>query len=138
MLTTFLLLLTLAQGSAAPPLFTCSIEGLNERQSVIVVTVRPTPVGQVSELDVKTVTLQPVATRRNPKPRIILPRTTEPAPTWGLRTSFPRPERPFTLTVTLSDGSRHKVDPWARHPPDSPKFYSVPRPLIASRGVWTD
>jgi hypothetical protein len=135
-----LLLVGLAHQRPEPLLFTWTIEGLGEpRRATILVTVTPTPFGLTQGLvNVKTITLTPVATREHPRPRAIHPLKTEPALRSGLRASFTRHERRFRLTFTFSDGSTHTVDPWAPPPPDPQqpeiKIYQVPR-MIAPPGM---
>jgi hypothetical protein len=136
----FLLLVSLGQDST-PPLFTWGIEGMGEPKSEKLVTVTPTPSGFAMGRDVKSVTLDPLPTREDPKPHSISPLKTETTPKRALRAWFAPPGRRFYLRVTLSDGSVHKVDiyrPAPRSQDPEPKIYkATPFYLIAPRGMWT-
>lgn len=140
MLAAFLLLVSLGQDST-PPLFMWGIEGMGDPKSQKLVTVTPTPFGFASGLDVKSVILDPLPTREDPKPQSVLPLKTEITPKRALRAWFTPPGRRFHLRVTLSDGSVHKVDIYRPTPGSEeakPKIYSVPSlQLIAPRGRWT-
>jgi hypothetical protein len=141
MLPITLLLVSLAQQRPDPLLFTWGIEGLGEpRSATILITVTPTPFGLTQGfVDVKTITLTPVATREDPRPRAIHPLKTEPAPRSGLRASFTRPDRRFRLTFTFLNGSTHTVDPWAPRPADlqSPEhqIYQGAPEMVAPPGL---
>jgi hypothetical protein len=134
-----LLLVTLAQG-AAPELFLWRIGGLADRSATMVVTVTPTPFGLASGIDIKDISLQPTRTRIDSRPRSIRPHKTEITTEWALQAWFTRPERRFTLTVTLSDGKTHRIDPWAPVPPKERTGPTTVRPLVglavAVRAVW--
>ena len=108
-----LLLATLAQGSA-PEQFLWGIQGLADR--TIVVTVTPTPFGLATGIEIKDISLEPTPNRPDSRPSSIRPEKTEVTAKWALRAWFARPERRFTLTVRLSDGKTHKIDPWAPAP----------------------
>lgn len=136
MLATFLLLVSLAQDSAPAP-FTWWIQGLEDPRRLTLVTVTPTPLELVSGLNVKTISLKPAPTRDDPKPRSIQPVKTEPTLKWGLQAWFRPVGRRFQLTVTFSDGSTHKIDPWAPPPSGPPKIYRrYPHPGIAPQTKW--
>ena len=134
MLAASLLLVTLVQGSA-PEQFLWGIQRLADR--TIVVTVTPTPFGLVSGIHIKGISLEPTRNRTDSRPRSIRPHKTEVTTEWALRAWFTRPERRFTLTVTLSDGKRHRIDPFAPSPPKERTGPTMVRPLpiIAPPGV---
>jgi hypothetical protein len=136
-LTASLLLVTLAQASDSE-LFLWGIRGLGDGQPSIEVTITPTPFGLTQGIHIKAVTLAPTRTRTDPRPRSIRPLKTEVTPKWALQAWFTRPARRFTLTVTLSDGTTHRIDPWAPHRTEENK----PRqpdtlPTVAPPGVTT-
>jgi hypothetical protein len=118
-------------------LFVWAIDDLGSVQRQIVVTITPTPFAVVNGFDPKTITLDLVPTSYDPKPPTISPQKTEPAPESGLRATFTRPPRRFTLTVTLADGSTEKVDPWAPRP-TGPEMKEI-RPMTHSYiRTWAD
>ncbi len=123
MLTTLLLLLSLAQDSAPIP-FLWTIQGL-DGSGTIVVTVTPTLFGLESGLDVKTIALDPLPTPNDSNPGLIHPREGEPTAEFGLRARFTPPRRGFHLRVTLSDGSIYKINIYRKAPQNEPTFYQV-------------
>jgi hypothetical protein len=136
-LTASLLLITLAQ-SAATDYFSWWIEGL-KKDPMIVVTVTPTPFGLVSGLEIRDISLEPTRDRTDSRPRSIRPQKAEVTARWARRAWFTRPAGRFTLTVTLSNGQTHRIDPWGPTPP-APKERTPPttaRPLqiIAPPGL---
>ena len=138
MLTAFLLLAALAQ-DAPPAPFLWSIEGLWDPQPTLLVTITPTPLGRVSGLDIQSIAIEPVPTPDDPHPASVHPTKTERTTWSGLQSSFTKPGRRFTLNVTLSDGSTHKIDPWAaRHAEPIKAYPAGPLQLIAPRGSWGD
>jgi hypothetical protein len=116
---------------------------MGDPKSLTLVTVSLTPFGWGSGIEVNTISLDPLPTRDDPKPRAIRPLKTEPAPEIGmtgrgLRAWFTPPGRRFHLIVTLSNGSTHKIDIYRKVPrSDEPKIYKVtPLRLLAPRGMW--
>jgi hypothetical protein len=99
MLATCLVFVTLGQ-AAAPAPFNWTIEGLGDpTRLTLVVTVSPTPFGLASGLEVNTISLAPLPTRKHRRPAAIRPLTTEPTATSGLRASFTPPGRRFHVIV---------------------------------------
>jgi len=142
MLASFLLLVSLSQAGATPTPFLWNIESMGDPKSLTVVTISLTPYGLGNGIEVETISLDPLPTRDDPKPRAIPPLKTEPAPAlmsgWrerGLRAWFTPPGRRFHLIVTLSDGSTHKIDIYRTVPPSEPKIR--PLQLIAPIPMWT-
>jgi hypothetical protein len=144
MLASFLLLVSLSQDAATPTPFLWGIEGMGDHKSLTVVTISLTPFGLGNGIEVETISLDPLPTRDDPKPRAIPPLKTEPAPALksgvrerGLRAWFTPPGRRFHLIVTLSDGSTHTIDIYRTAPPSELKIR--PLQLIAPihRGTWT-
>jgi len=70
-----LLLITLAQGSAAPEQFLWGIQRLADR--TIVVTVTPTPFGLVSGIDIEDISLEPIGNHADSRSRSIRPYKTD-------------------------------------------------------------
>ena len=133
MLTASLLLVTLAQGSALEQ-FLWRIQKLADQ--TIVVTVTPTPFGLATGIEIKAISLEPTPNRTDSRPSTIRPEKTEVPTEWGLRAWFTRPERRFTLTVTLSDGKTHRIDPWAPAPKERTAPTTVhPLRIIAPPGL---
>ena len=136
MLAAWVLLIAFAQGSE-PALFGWQIEGLSDRGPSIVVTVTPTPFGHAKGIQIKRVRLAPTSTRTGSRPRSLRPNKIEVSE-WTLRSWFTRPQRRFQLTVTLSDGTTHRVDPWASPRNESPRPREVrPGSLTAPPGLTT-
>ena len=133
MLASFLLLVSLCQDAAPPTPFLWMIVGMGDPKSLTLVTISLTPFGLGNGIEVETISLDPLPTRDDPKPRAIRPLKTEPAPAperslrgRGLRAWFTPPGRRFHLIVTLSDGSTHKIDIYRKAPrSDEPKIYRV-------------
>jgi hypothetical protein len=90
-----------------------NITGLENPQGPLVVKVWPTQLGLVLGLDVKTISVQPVATQQDPKPGLIQPTSTEPTEDHALRGVFKPVGRKFLLIVTLRDGTVETIDPFA-------------------------
>lgn len=145
MLASFLLLVSLSQDAADRTPFLWLIEGMRDPKNPIIVTISLTPFGLAKRIEVETISLDPLPTPEDPKPRAIRPLKTEPAPALksgvretGLRAWFTPPGRRFHLVVTLSDGSTHKIDIYQKTSPSAPKIERVrPLQLIAPRGTWT-
>ncbi len=143
MLASFLLLVSLSQDGATPRPFLWNIEGMDDPKTLTVVTISLTPYGLGNGIEVETISLDPLPTRDDPKPRAIRPLKTEPAPAlmsgWrerGLRAWFAPPGRRFHLIVTLSDGSTHRIDIYRPVPQSEPKLKATP---IIDRTIpmWT-
>ena len=103
--------------------------------------VRPSawPFGIAQRIEVKTITLDLVPTRADPKPRAIRPLKTEPAPRCGLQATFTTPARRFHLKVTPADGSVQDLDVYRTAPPDERKEFGGRRlQLISFHGSWSD
>ena len=133
MLAACLLLVSLAQGTA-PEQFLWRIQDLAER--TIVVTVSPTPFGLATGIEIKDISLEPAPNRPDSRPRSIHPQKTEVTAEWALRAWFTRPDRRFTLMVTLSDGKTHRIDPSARAPKERTAPATVgPLRIIAPPGL---
>lgn len=142
MLASFLLLVSLIQDGATPTPFLWMIEGMGNPKSLTVVTISLTPYGLGNGIEVETISLDPLPTRDDPKPRAIRPVKTEPAPAlrsgWrerGLRAWFTPPGRRFHLIVTLSDGSTHRIDIYRPVPPSGPKPKATP--IDRTIPMWT-
>jgi len=142
MLASFLLLVSLSQDGATPTPFLWNIEGMGDPKSLIVVTISLTPYGLGNGIEVETISLDPLPTRDDPKPRAIPPLKTEPAPAlrsgWrerGLRAWFTPPGRRFHLIVTLSNGSTHRIDIYRRVPPSKPTLMRPP--IDRTIPMWT-
>ena len=98
------------RGGVRAGLFHWEIEGMGSSSRQLLVTITPTLFAVVNSFDPKTTILN-IVTADDSDPTTITPEKTEPAPKSGLRATFTRPPRRFTLTVTLADGSTDKVDP---------------------------
>ena len=100
---------------------------MGDRNNPIVVTISLTPFGSSNGIEVETISLDLLPTPDDPKPGVIRPLKTEPAPEMtqhrerGLRAWFTPPGRRFHLVVTLSDGSTHKIDIYRAAPVSEPK-----------------
>ena len=137
-LATFLLIVSLSQDAATPTPFLWMIEGMGDAKSLTLVTISLTPHGLGNRIEVETISLDPLPTADDPKPREI-PLKTEPAPGRGLRGRglrawFTPPGRRFHLIVTLSDGSTHVIDIYRTAPPSEPKVQTAP----TNRGEMDD
>lgn len=137
MLAAILVVASLAQDTDTTP-FLWRIQRVDGGRS-LVVTVEPTPFGLTQKLDVKAISLEPLPTVRDPKPRAIRPIEVQATERWGLRASFAEPGRRFHLRVTLSDGSIHRIDIYRAPPrPDKPAQKPTPLQLIAPPTArWT-
>jgi hypothetical protein len=141
MIAICLLFVSLALQHSEPPLMTWAIEGLGDSRNSIVIIVTPTRFGLTQGVTVKSITLMPVATADDPKPRPVDALKTEATLNWGVRASFTRLGRRFLLNVTFTDGSTHTIDPWSPKPAADPRVYQVgPLQLIApppgTKGSW--
>ena len=116
-----LVLWTRSQQGLEPGLFHWQIEGMGSSSRPLLVTITPTLFAVVNSFDPKTITLDLVPAPDDPDPTTMTPEKTEPAPKSGLRATFTRPPRRFTLTVTLADGSTQKVNPGHLDPAEEPK-----------------
>ena len=141
MLASLLLIVGLSQDMATPTPFLWLIEGMGDPKKPIVVTISLTPFGLGNGIEVETISLDPLPTPDDPKPGVIRPLKTEPAPEMsqqrgrGLRAWFTPPGRRFHVLVTLSNGSTHKIDIYQAAPVSDPK--RRPLQLIAPiRGTW--
>jgi len=111
-----------------PRLFTWGILGARTAEREIEVIITPTRFGQVQGIKVKAVELMPLPTADDPRPRHIAPNRTDTTPlTDALRAWFTKPRGRFHLHVTLSDGTTHEIDIYAR-PPAIEQKISIPRP----------
>ena len=131
-----LLLLALAQ-DPAPERFHWLVQGLSDpKASGIVVTITPTPFGLVNGIHIEDVSLVPVPTAEDSRPRAVRPQKTEIANEWGRRAWFAKPGRRFLLIVIFADGTTYRIDPWAlrrttQERPSEPR----PVPVIAPPGI---
>lgn len=144
MFGSFLLLVILGQDAATPTPFLWRIEGMTDPKNPIMVTISLTPFGLGNGIEVETISLDPLPTPEDPKPRAISPLKTEPAPALksgvrerGLRAWFAPQRRRFHLTVILSDGSVHKIDIYRAAPPGELKTRPVPMIAPIQRARWT-
>lgn len=121
MLASFLLIVSLSQDTATPTPFLWLIEGMGDPKKPILVTISLTPVGLGNGIEVETISLGPLPTPDDPKPGVIRPLKTEPAPEMsqqrgrGLRAWFTPPGRRFHLMVSFK-----RIDSQDRYLPDRP------------------
>jgi hypothetical protein len=86
------------------------------------VLVKPTHLGLVLGLDVRAIHIQPVATREDQKPALMLPLSAKRTNWFALNAVFRPIGRRFFLIVTLRDGTTETIDPWGPAPP-APRAY---------------
>ena len=139
LVTALLLVVGLGRKPADACVLNWGIEGLGDPQhSTIVVTVWPTAFGYARGVTVRSITLEPIPTREEPRfARDFDPSRSNRGPERGVRAVFERQRGRFHVFVTFADGSTHTIDPWAPAPPSSePKIYEVhPLQWIAPRVV---
>ena len=106
---------------------------LENPDGLILVTIRPMPLGLVLGLDVKAIAIKPIATSDDPSPGLIEPVRTEVTDRFARAAWFKPVGRRFHLFVTFRDGSTRTVDPWGFIPIETLKSRTRPAVEIAGQ-----